>query len=239
MTTERYKYPRTYHFPWSSPHSDDKLLKNLNVFNGMEIVVTEKLDGESTSFYRDYMHARSISSAHNFTRDWAKKLQSILSPDIPEGYIFSFENVGYVHSIEYDNLESFCYLLNIWNDQGFCLPYDEVCEWAQILDLAQPQEFYRGPYDEKVLKNLVKELDLTKTEGYVMRNVQSFHRDDFALNVGKFVREGHVQPNHETEEGENEEAEFWLKNTYPNRLADPTLVKPAFMAQVPKKKKII
>ena len=236
MSAERYKYPRTYHFPWSSPHSDDKLIRDLSLFNGMEIVVTEKLDGESTSCYRDYMHARSVSSAHNFTRDWAKKMQSILSPDIPEGYVFSFENVAYVHSIEYNSLESFCYLLNIWDEKGVCLHYDEVCQWADILDLAQPQEFYRGPYDEKILRKLSKELNLEKIEGYVMRNVEPFHRDDFEKNVGKFVRTGHVQPNHVSENGETtEEVEHWLKHTYPNQLADPLKVKPAFMAQMPKK----
>ncbi len=223
--TNRTKYPRTYHLPWSEGvHSDDKVIKKPAQFDGMEIIVTEKMDGESTSLHKEYMHARSIDSSHNFTRDWAKKLQTLLSPDIPDNYIFSFENVAYYHSIEYNNLESFCYLLCIWNEKNMCLSYDEQCQWAEVLDLAQPQVFYRGVYDENILKNLSKELDLEKIEGYVIRNVESFHRDDFEKNVGKFVRKDHVQPNHE-----NGIVEHWLKNTRPNKLANPNKVKPAFM----------
>jgi hypothetical protein len=236
MKYEPLKYPRTYHLPWSEGvHSDDKLVKNTHVFEGMEIVVTEKMDGESTSMYRDYMHARSVSSAHNFTRDWAKKMHSILSHDIPEGYIFSFENLAYVHSIEYDSLESFCYLLSIWKEDGYCLSYDEQCQWAEILELAQPKVLYRGPYDAKILQKLSKDMDLENMEGYVIRNTDSFHRNDFGKNVAKFVRKDHVQPNHAVDDT-NAEVEHWLKNTYPNRLADPTFVKPSYMAQKADKK---
>lgn len=240
MEQDRIKYPRTYHLPWSEGvHSDDKVIKNLSQFDGMEIVVTEKMDGESTSMYPDYMHARSLSSAHNFTRDWAKKMQSILAHDIPDGWIFSFENVAYVHSIVYKDLESFCYLLSIWNDKNFCLSYDEQCQWADILDLAQPKVLYRGVYDAQLLQKLSKELDLNQIEGYVIRNVEAFHRDDFEKNMGKFVRANHVQPNHAVEGEANTEVEHWLKNTYPNELKDPTMVKPAYMAQsIHKKNKL-
>lgn len=234
MSEARIKYPRTYHLPWSlCVHSDDKLVKNTSLFDNMEIVVTEKLDGESTSMYHDYMHARSVSSAHNFTRDWAKKMQNMIANDIPPGWVFNFENVAYYHSIKYDNLESFCYLLSIWDDKGFCLSYDEQCQWADILDLAQPQVFYRGVYDEKKLKQLAETLDLEKIEGYVIRNVNSFHRDEFGLNMAKFVRKDHVQPNHETGE-----TEHWLKNTYPNKLSENIKIKPHYMASQSSHKKI-
>lgn len=234
----RKKYPRTYHLDWSDGvHSDDKIIKNSSQFEGMEIVVTEKMDGESTSMYSDYMHARSISSAHNFTRDWAKKMHSVLCHDIPQGWIFSFENVAYVHSIEYKNLESFCYLLSIWKDDGYCLSYDEQCQWAEVLELAQPKVLYRGIYDEKVLRQLSKTMDLDKMEGYVIRNVESFHRDDFTKNMGKFVRANHVQPNHEVEGEDNGEVDHWLKHTYPNKLDNPMNVKPSFMAAQSKERK--
>ena len=57
------KYPRTYHLPWSSPSSDDRVASSLNHFVGQEVVVTEKLDGENTSLYNDYVHARSLEKA--------------------------------------------------------------------------------------------------------------------------------------------------------------------------------
>ena len=49
----RYKYPRTYHLPFSPGFtSDDKVLKDDSYFRGKEIVVTEKMDGENVSIYQ-------------------------------------------------------------------------------------------------------------------------------------------------------------------------------------------
>ena len=217
----RTKYNRTYHLPWSHMHSDDKALGKLSAFHGMDVVVSEKMDGENTTVYPDgYLHARSIDSRHNFTRDWAKRMASVLCHDIPAGHRFVFENVAYYHSIDYTELESFCYLLSIWNDDNVCLGYDDTREYAELLDLAMPKELYRGPFDEEVLMELSKTMDLNTMEGYVFRNVNAFHRDDFALNMGKFVRDGHVQHN----------SEHWLKSTRPNSLKPGVAVKPYYMA---------
>lgn len=222
------KYPRTVHLQWSQTiGSDDKRLKNTNHFVGKNVIISIKKDGESTSMYSDYMHARSLDSKHNFTRDWAKKLHSILKYDIPDGWIFSFENLAYVHSIEYNDLESFCYLLNIWKDDGFCLSQDELDIYAQTLDLAQPRVIYRGIYDEELISKLHLDhnvIDLTKDEGYVLRTTDSFHRDQFQQHVAKFVRANHVQPN------ANGEDEHWLKRTYPNKLSTTKAIKPFYMA---------
>lgn len=222
------KYPRTYHFPWSETVTvDDKRIKNTSHFHGKTVICTIKKDGESTSMYTDYMHARSLDSKHNFTRDWAKKMHSVLKFDIPPNWIFSFENLAYFHSIYYDDLESFCYLLNIWKDDGYCLSQKDLDEYATILDLAQPEVIYKGIYDEDIISKLHLDsniIDLNKEEGYVMRVTDSFHRDDFSQNVAKFVRKNHVQP---TEDGEDE---HWLKKTYPNKLSTTKKIKPYFMA---------
>lgn len=67
------KYPRTYHLPWSkSCTDDDKVLQNINHFIGKEVIVTEKLDGENTSCYKDHIHARSIDSNNHPSRNWLK-----------------------------------------------------------------------------------------------------------------------------------------------------------------------
>lgn len=222
------KYPRTYHFPWSQTvASDDKRIDTTNHFVDKNVIITIKQDGESTSMYPDYMHARSLDSKHNFTRDWAKKLHSILKFDIPEGWIFSFENMAYFHSIYYDDLESFCYLLNIWKDDGYCLSQNELDTYAEVLDLAQPKVIYKGIYDENIISKLHLDkniIDLNKDEGYVMRVVDSFHRNDFSKNVAKFVRANHVQVS------ENGEEEHWLKRTYPNKLSKTKKIKPYYMA---------
>lgn len=43
------KYPRTFHLPWSlGATSDDKVLKNVDHFEGTCVVITEKMDGENS-----------------------------------------------------------------------------------------------------------------------------------------------------------------------------------------------
>lgn len=220
MNNDKYKHPKTFHFEFSlSVQSDDKIHKDLSNFTGKRIIVSEKMDGECTSMYPNYYHARSIDSAHNFTRDWCKKLQSYLSKDIPEGWRFVGENVAYYHSINYQDLISYFYLFNIWNEKNFCLSHDETIEFANILDLATPAVFYDGIFDIDALKEIAKNLDTNKHEGFVVRIADSFHHSEYSKSTGKFVRAGHVQS-----------GEHWLKNTYPNRLtSDKTLLKPQIM----------
>ena len=54
----RIKYPRTPHLPFSPGRSDDDIGLGKVEFTG-EVVVTEKLDGENTTLYHDYLHART------------------------------------------------------------------------------------------------------------------------------------------------------------------------------------
>ena len=213
------KYPRTYHLPFSEGRSsDDKIITDLSSFIGKEIVVTEKMDGENTSLYSDRMHARSLDSQHNYTRDWVKKMHSVIKHDIPEGWRLCGENMAYYHSINYKNLEGFFYLLSVWNADNVCLSWDDTVEWASILDIPQPEVFYRGPFDIEILHDIKDNLDYNICEGFVGRLTSSFHYDEFSSSVFKFVRKDHV----------NESSDHWLKSTYPNELGDT--VKPAFMA---------
>lgn len=73
----RTKYPRTAHLPWSpGATSDDIYQGNLSPFAGKQVVVTEKMDGENTTLYRDFVHARSIDSRFHPSRTWVKALQA-------------------------------------------------------------------------------------------------------------------------------------------------------------------
>jgi len=223
---ERTKYHRTYHLPWSHPHSDDKALSTTAMLEGEDVVVLEKLDGESTTIYSDaYLHARSLDSAHNMTRDWVKRMASVLACDIPKGWRFVFENVHYYHSIHYQSLEGFAYLLSIWNDCNERIAYDDMKEYAEVLDLPTPKELYRGKFDEDVLRKIANELDLTKTEGYVVTVTKAVPMKDVTKSIAKFVRKNHCQPNKEGK------VEHWLKNTYPNVIDKTKPVKPYYMGQ--------
>jgi len=42
------KYPRTYHLPWSPGVTrDDRIMPNYNIFDGQEVMICEKRDGEN------------------------------------------------------------------------------------------------------------------------------------------------------------------------------------------------
>lgn len=219
------KYPRTYHLAFSEAlQSDDKLIESLDGFKGREISVSLKLDGENTTLYPDeQMHARSLDSAHNWTRDHAKRIHSVIRHDIPAEHRLCCENVYAKHSIYYPNgyLEGYLYLLSVWNNDT-CLSVDDTDFFAEMLDLPRPKELYRGEFDINTLKQLASDLDKEIEEGFVVRVTDSFDYSDFSKCVTKFVRAGHVQP----------ESKHWLKTAVPN--GEPKQpCKPAFMAASP------
>ncbi len=191
MESNRYKYPRTPHLPWSPGYIDDDLsLQSAKHFENKEVIVTEKLDGENTTMYIDHIHARSIDSRSHISREWVKKLHSSICYSIPPGWRFCGENLYAQHSIAYEQLESYFYLFSIWNDQNVCLDWSETLEWAKLLDLKTPKEFYHGLWNEKKISQL--SIDTDYCEGYVVRTSQSFSYDSFSQHVAKWVRKGHI-----------------------------------------------
>jgi hypothetical protein len=194
---ERQKYPRTYHLP-SSPglQNDDRLLETTDVWLGKEVVITEKMDGENTSIYSDYLHPRSTEYSYHPSRTFVKSIQGTIGHMIPEGWRVCGENVTAVHSIEYDTLESYFYMFSIWDDKNFCLSWDETEMWAEELGIPLVPILYRGEWQgDDTISQL--HIDVKRQEGYVVRPTDSFHYDDFLRLVGKWVRKDHVAVNAE------------------------------------------
>lgn len=186
------KYPRTPHLPWSpGGASDDAYLLDVSQFKNHEVVVTEKMDGENTTLYRDGSHARSIDSRHHSSRDWVKAFHSGFASQIPEGWRLCGENVYALHSVAYHQLPSFFLLFSIWNEKNECLSWDETLEWAGLLGVDVVTEIYRGPWNEEEIRAI--EINEKEREGYVVRLVDSFPYDSFAKSLGKWVRPNHVQ----------------------------------------------
>src|ERR1700754_3178040 len=103
---KRYKYPKTPHIPESeSSSSDDNWLTDHSQFQGKEVVVTAKLDGENTNFYPDHIHARSVYAGQGVGRSWVKQLHGQIQHDIPDGIRICGENVYAAHSIWYWDLD--------------------------------------------------------------------------------------------------------------------------------------
>ena len=195
----RYRYPRTPHVPWSAGGTDDdRRLPDLSSFEGQEVVVTEKVDGENLSAYADgYIHARSLdSSAHRFETRVRAALAPVL-PQLPVGWRICGENLQARHSIAYAHLSDYFAVFSIWNERNECLSWDETQEWCALLGLATVPVLYRGPYDEAVLRSLFipRKASGDEMEGWVMRRAGSFAYRDFGRSVAKFVRAGHVRTN--------------------------------------------
>jgi len=192
------KYPRTFHLPWSPGRTDDdRVMWTPNTeFHGVDIVMTEKLDGECTTMYRNYLHARSLDYSPHPSRDRLRALHASIAHDIPEGWRICGENVYAVHSIEYEALPSHFLVFSVWNDKNECLPWDETVYWADLLGLATVPVLARGQWDEERVRGFddVKESRYGRErEGYVVRRADGFHYRNFRRSVAKFVRKDHVQ----------------------------------------------
>jgi hypothetical protein len=193
LFTNRVKYPRTFHLPWSpGATSNDKMLDETVTWIGKQVVITEKMDGECTTFYRDGLHARSLDYTPHESRNRIKAMWAAIAQDIPEGWRVCGENLTAVHSIHYDDLLSYFLVYSIW-DGMICLSWAETMEWTALLGLYTVPILYWGDYSEEACKALCADLDLNKQEGLVVRPADRFHYREFPYLVGKYVRASHVQ----------------------------------------------
>jgi hypothetical protein len=193
LFTDYVKYPRTYHLPFSaSKTNDDRTLKDCSQFEGLEVVVTSKMDGENTSIYQEYTHARSLENDSHPSRAWVKNFASRIGWEIPDNWRLCGENVYAKHAIAYDDLESFFYLFSIWNEKNYCLSWDETKEYAEMLGLSTVPELYRGIWDEEKMISIADNLDTDKEEGFVVRVTDGFSYGAFRKSIAKYVRENHV-----------------------------------------------
>ena len=201
----RIKYPRTYHLPFSPGiTSDDKVLKNIDNFIGKEIVITEKMDGENTTIYNDYCHARSIDSKHQEYHSWLLNVIPMFQYSIPMKWRICGEYLYVRHSIKYDNLPSYFMIFSVWNENNECLSWDDTELAAAALCLHTVPVLYRGIFDEEVVKKIAKEAVDRGGEGIVVRLADGFKYNDFDKSIAKYVRRNHVQTNEHWSHGKIE-----------------------------------
>ena len=194
------KYPRTYHLPYSpGTTNDDKISDSVSSLIGIDIVITEKLDGSNSSITKDGVYARSHV---DFSKNpWDKEVWNIfhlIKRDLDEDVFLFGENLEGVHSIEYTNLDSYFYIFGI-RDNNIWIPWEKVEEYSYLLDIPTVPVLFKGVVNsEKELKQIVDKLVSEKSElggereGIVVRRADMFHNDDFAENVMKWVRKDHV-----------------------------------------------
>jgi len=184
-----YKYPKTTHLPWSKGITlDDVKLYDDSFFNNKKVVVTEKMDGENTTMYNNYIHSRSLSSADHESRHYVKNIWSNIKYLIPNNFRICGENLYAKHSIYYNNLESYFLCFSVWlNDK--CLSWDDTENFCSNININTVPLLYKGLYN----KDKIKKLFNNNMEGYVIRLSDSFLISDFQKSVAKFVRKNHVK----------------------------------------------
>lgn len=207
------KYGRTYHYPFSpGTTSDDRInhtywedIREINT-----LVHTEKLDGENNCLSRYGVFARSHAAPT--TSPWTSQLRQrweLLKNDLGDIELFG-ENLYAVHSIEYKRLETHFYVfavrcLDKW------LSWEEVKFYAALFDLPTVPELCTEQVNGLTAETLKQHviclagepsvfgsrdaltgMDCTR-KGVVTRNTDEYLTTDFARNVFKYVRQGHVQ----------------------------------------------
>lgn len=208
------KYPRTFHFPFSEgATNDDRIAADFDALVGVPIVITEKLDGENTCLNELGVFARSHSAP---TRNpWAGYLWSHwdLLRDGLQGIEVFGESLFAIHSITYTGLEHYFYVFAVRQEEVW-VSWKEVKLYAELIDTPLAPVLFEGVIEraqdlQALIEKLVTEpsslsdesLGHTPREGVVVRVQASFHNDDFATHVLKWVRQNHVQTN-----------EHWTRN---------------------------
>jgi len=190
----RVKYPRTPHLPGSpGGTNDDKVLRSTDHLVGREMVATLKMDGENSNLYRTGFHAKSIDGRHHPSRDWLARFQAGIAHDIPDGWRICGENMYARHSIAYDALPSYFLGYSVWDETNTALAWDDTVEFFELLGITPVTVLARGPFDARMPRDLVAQLNTERDEGFVLRLAGRFHYDDFGRSVAKWVRAGHVQ----------------------------------------------
>ena len=186
----RYKHPRIKHLPWSPGRGrEDLVLTDVAHFVGKEVVVTEKMDGENTTFYIDGLHTRSLN--WHESRNWVTAYWASICHLIPEGMRICGENMYAKRSLYYVSLPSYFLVHSVWVED-VCLPWIATKKVIQNLGLVMVPEICTVRWSA-ILEHSLRKRDVPDQEGYVVRLKDGFLLEAFDTSVAKWVREDHVQ----------------------------------------------
>lgn len=220
------KYPSTGHLPFSPEYEDNSVdHQSLSPFAGYPIVVMAKLDGGNAMIVCDEeqpVRARNGRHAEHQSFDMLKQLywDENLYESIPDHIQIFGEWMYAKHSIHYGctcdpacddigpELDRYFYIFGVYDTRyDLWLSWFEVTEWAEKLNFPTPPVVHSGTFEEWELRNgnentsslemIAKETVAQGHEGIVVRSKYPYHYDQFAQRLGKYVRDGHVDPDAE------------------------------------------
>lgn len=197
------KYERTFHFFWSpGGTSDDKRMKDTSCLLGVDLVITEKMDGSNVCMETGACFSRSHSGSPNHPSfDAFKQLHSTVKFRIPEYLQIFGEWCFALHSISYDKLPGYFLVFGVRDLRTMTwAAWEEVDMWATELDCPTVPILFRGTLDkEEQLKDTTEALASLPSvcgglrEGVVARVSREFSNVEFPTCVAKLVRKDHVQ----------------------------------------------
>lgn len=193
----KFKYPSTPHLPGSGSKTHDdsnasrETLETLG--SGIELVVTEKMDGGNISLYRNDFHSRSLDAKAQHWDYAAKAKWASIKYMIPDDIRISGESVHARRSVAYDSLPGPILVFGVWRHENL-LGWNETVSISEGLGLPVVPVLYRG-VDFTKAQEAWSESGRTveDSEGFVVRDASSFTATDFALHIAKWVRENHVR----------------------------------------------
>jgi hypothetical protein len=192
-----YKYPRTPHLPQSEGMTDDDKMASKETLaylrSGIDLVVSEKMDGGNLSFYRDAFHGRSLDSGTHAWDTRARALWAKIRFEIPEGWRISGESMYARRSVAYDNLPGVYLVFGIWDETNSLLPWDEMTEYANMIGLPVVPTLYRGTDYDEAVKVWGSTTNDEVSEGFVVRDAGKIAYNEFDKKIAKFVRKNHVR----------------------------------------------
>ena len=195
------KYPRTPYWPSSPAIAEDgRYHPAPELFVGVPVVVTEKIDGSNTLLHRGNVYSRSTGQPsdnkwHAMSKKWHawKTLQDDL-------YVYG-EDIFGVHSISYGPVRESCtfYGFAVREGETF-LDWEQVRGEMQDRDIPLVPVLYEGVFGSRLeIDDFLREQHAQPSalggdrEGMVLRRADSFAAEEFQRQVCKSVRSGHVQ----------------------------------------------
>ncbi|QNE07143.1 RNA ligase family protein [Croceicoccus marinus] len=188
------KYPRTYVLPWSQEIGvGDRPMASLDLLAGGDVIVSEKMDGENVSLYRDFLHTRSIARIPHESRIWLDAFWDRVRYRIPADWRICGEYLFVSHTVRYCSLPSYFLAFSVWNDRNICLSWNDSMAFLADAGIAPVPLLYRGQLDRHAIHAAWEKGGNPSSEGYVLRSAGRIAYRDFRRLAGKFIRSGYVQ----------------------------------------------
>lgn len=188
----KFKFPRTPHISGSNA-TDDDIFANFSkeLIQTGQFIATEKMDGSNITINKHGAYSRNGETP---SADWfypARDLYYQIGHLIDDDITIAGELLTWRKSIAYDNLPSQFMVFSVIEGNKV-LSWDDVVEYAQLLDLEVVNTLAYGSYDEVIKKSKQHvQQQGNKMEGFVLRDQVAFEVTDYAEHVAKWVGEWH------------------------------------------------